>query len=100
MLKTMKTNLHLVKAYGGGGNDGGNGMNDNERVARLETKVDHIESDIRDIKTDIRDIRMELREFNHRLWSNFLWTTGTFLTLFTGAFGGLALMMAHGFKWI
>jgi archaellum component FlaC len=42
----------------GGGDDGG--MNDNERIARLEVKVDNIENTLQEIKLDIRDLRGDI----------------------------------------
>lgn len=71
-------------------------MNDNERIARLETKVDHIESDIHEIKSDVRELRRDIKDTNSKIDKSLTYLLSAFGTQFILLLG----VMAHGFHWI
>lgn len=79
----MKNNVFELGIKGSIGSkaddDGGDGMNLESRVAKVEANVEHINVTLTDIKQDIRELRVDLKDLKKGADTNFRWVIGTFI---------------------
>lgn len=86
-----KINNSLISNAG----NGGDGMDLEPRVAKIEANIEHINKSVEEIKLDLRVLRSDmnnsLKEIHSDMKHHFFWLLGTIFAL--GA------IMAHGFHW-
>ena len=96
-------------------------MQDNERIARLESDVEHIQADVTELKADVRKVNEQvgvikdsLRDFRMQVEKRFAQLEGQIETRFAQldksraldkvwwllSLGTVLGVMARGFKWI
>lgn len=67
------------------------------KIDTLEKKIDALEKRV-DAKIDILEKKID--NLDHKMNTNTRWLVGMFMSAFLTSFGGLSLMMVHGFHWL